>query len=109
MSDNNLLKGNLDLILLSILEQSEMYGLEITKEVQAQSNDYFKFSLGSLYPALHRLEQQGQLKGEFRTPARGGSPVKYYQLTDQGKKALAQKRQEFEAFNTAIRNLWNAS
>jgi PadR family transcriptional regulator, regulatory protein PadR len=109
MPENNLLKGNLDLILLSILEQNEMYGLEITKEVQAQSNDYFKFSLGSLYPALHRLEQAGQISGEFRTPTRGGSPVKYYQLTENGKKALASKRQEFEAFNSAIRNLWNSN
>ncbi len=108
MPDNNLLKGNLDLILLSILEQSEMYGLEITKEVQAQSNDYFKFSLGSLYPALHRLEQAEQISGEFRTPPRGGSPVKYYQLTEIGKKALSLKRLEFETFNSAIRNLWNA-
>lgn len=109
MTDKKLLQGNLDLILLSILEQGEMYGLEITKEVQAQSNDYFKFSLGSLYPALHRLEQAGQISGEFRTPQRGGSPVKYYQLTEHGKTALAAKRQEFEQFSAAIRNLWNAN
>jgi PadR family transcriptional regulator, regulatory protein PadR len=109
MPDKNLLQGNLDLILPSVLERGQMYGLEISKEVAAQSGDYFKFSLGSLYPALHRLEQAGQITGEFRTPERGGSPVKYYQLTENGKKQLELKRQEFERFNTAIRGLWNAS
>jgi PadR family transcriptional regulator, regulatory protein PadR len=107
MPDPNLLKGNLDLILLSTLEDGEMYGLEITKEVQSRTNNYFSFSLGSLYPALHRLEQAGQISGEFRTPPRGGSPVKYYQLTPIGKTALRNKREEFEQFTTALRSLWN--
>ena len=104
--DPNLLKGNLDLILLSILENGEMYGLEITKEAQARTDGYFSFSVGSLYPALHRLEQSGLIRGEFRPAPRGGSPVKFYALTDAGQKTLQAKREDFDAFALAMRSLW---
>ena len=105
----NQLKGNLELILLSTLEQGEMYGLEITKEVQSRTNGYFTFSIGSLYPALHRLENTGFIKGEFRPAPRGGSPVKFYKITPSGKTELKSRQQEFEAFATAIRSLWTLS
>jgi PadR family transcriptional regulator, regulatory protein PadR len=106
--DANLLKGNLDLILLSILEDGEMYGLEITKEAQARTNGYFSFSVGSLYPALHRLEQQGFIRGEFKPAPRGGAPVKFYALTQTGTGALASKREDFNEFGNALRSLWTA-
>lgn len=103
----NLLKGNLELILLSILEFGPKYGLEITKEAQIRTGGYFDFSLGSLYPALHRLEQAGFLKSEFKSAPRGGSLVKYYELTEPGNKELTAKRKEFDQFNRAIRSLWS--
>jgi PadR family transcriptional regulator, regulatory protein PadR len=103
--DANLLKGHLDLILLSILEQGEMYGVEITREAQQRTDGYFNFSIGSLYPALHRLEQAGWIKGEFRL-AKRGAPVKYYALTENGLKILAEKRHEFDEFTLAVRSLW---
>jgi PadR family transcriptional regulator, regulatory protein PadR len=106
--DANLLKGNLDLILMSILEDGEMYGLEITKEAQNRTDGYFSFSVGSLYPALHRLEQQGFIKGEFKAAPRGGTPVKFYTLTQSGNGALTSKREEFNEFGNALRSLWNA-
>ncbi len=108
-ADPNLLKGNLDLILLSILEDGEMYGLEITKEAQDRTDGYFTFSIGSLYPALHRLEQQALIAGEFRPAPRGGSPVKCYALTKSGKTALKAKRAAFDAFSAAIRSLWKTT
>jgi PadR family transcriptional regulator, regulatory protein PadR len=108
-ADPNLLKGNLDLILLSILEDGEMYGLEITKEAQDRTDGYFTFSIGSLYPALHRLEQQSLIAGEFRPAPRGGSPVKYYALTSGGKTTLENKRAEFDAFSAAVRSLWKTT
>ena len=103
--DANLLKGHLDLILLSILEQGEMYGVEITREAQHRTDGYFSFSIGSLYPALHRLEQAGLISGEFR-PAKRGAPVKYYALTQNGHATLAEKRNEFDEFALAVRSLW---
>lgn len=57
--DANLLKGNLDLILLEILEPNPMYGLEIINEAQSRTEGYFDFKEGSLYPALHRLSNKG--------------------------------------------------
>ena len=80
--DSNLLKGHLDLILLAILERGAMYGLEISKQAQTDTDGYFDLRVGSLYPALHRLEQAGAVEGEFRPAPRGGAPVKYYWLTE---------------------------
>jgi PadR family transcriptional regulator, regulatory protein PadR len=103
--DANLLKGNLDLILLEILEPAPMYGLEIINEAQSRTEGYFDFKEGSLYPALHRLEQQGLLAAEFMDSTTGGPKRKYYRLTDKGNKTLAQKRLEWKRFNQAIDSL----
>jgi PadR family transcriptional regulator, regulatory protein PadR len=102
----NLLKGNLELILLSILEASEMYGLEIIKEAQARTDGFFDFKEGSLYPALHRLTEQKLLTAEFKYSPRGGAPVRYYEITDKGKKVLLEKRAEFTHFNQNVEALW---
>lgn len=105
--DKNLLKGNLDLILLSILEPGERYGLEVAKEANERTDGLFEFSIGSLYPALHRLEQAGHLESDQRPSPRGGTLVKYYRLTDKGRKELARRKVEFERFTGAVRSLWN--
>jgi len=103
--DANLLKGTLDLILLSILERGEKYGGQIIGEVQLETGGYFSFKEGTLYPALHRLEKQKLVTAEFRQLPRGGSPVRFYQLTDAGGTALEQKRSELARFNAAVRTL----
>ena len=104
--DPNLLKGNLELILLSILESGEHYGLEIIKEAQVRTDNYFDFKEGSLYPALHRLTQAGLLAAEFKYSPRGGAPVRYYRLTDAGSRALRDKREAFKRFNRSVEALW---
>lgn len=104
--DSNLLKGHLDLILLSILEGAPKYGLEISKEAQDRTNGYFDLKVGSLYPALHRLEQAGWVSGDFQPSPRGGAPVKYYCLTDGGQRALDDKRQQFTTFSQHVKSLW---
>jgi PadR family transcriptional regulator, regulatory protein PadR len=81
----NLLKGNLELILLSILETGDMYGLEIIKEVQARTDGFF----------------------DFKDSPRGGAPVRYYEITDKGKKTLLEKRAEFQHFNKSVEALWS--
>ncbi|PYE55263.1 PadR family transcriptional regulator [Deinococcus yavapaiensis] len=106
--DLNLLKGNLDLILLSILEEGERYGLEITKEANVRTNGYFKLNAGSLYPALHRLESAGWITSDSRQPPRGGPSVKYYHLTPSGREALQAKRDTYASFDSALRALWSA-
>ncbi|GHF40808.1 DNA-binding PadR family transcriptional regulator [Deinococcus metalli] len=103
--DPNLLKGHLDLILLAIVDGDPKYGLEISKEAQLRTDGYFDLKVGSLYPALHRLEQAGWLSGEFRPAPRGGAPVKYYQLTDAGRGALRDKQEQFSVFSRQIGRL----
>ena len=105
----NLLKGNLDLILLSILEHDAHYGLEIVKEAQARTDGYFDFKEGSLYPALHRLTQAGWLEAEFKYSPRGGAPVRYYHLTERGRGALREKREAFKHFAESVQALWEPS
>jgi len=105
----NLLKGNLELILLSILQDEPKYGLEIIKEASSRTGGYFDFKEGSLYPALHRLTEAKLLEAEFSYLPRGGAPVRFYRITQAGRKVLAQKREEFEQFSRAVESLWGKS
>ncbi len=102
--DSNLLKGNLDLILMSILEGQEMYGLELTKAANQRTDGGLQVAIGSLYPALHRLEAAGFVSADERTPPRGGTLVRYYQLTEEGGKSLESKRQAYRTFDTLMQN-----
>jgi PadR family transcriptional regulator, regulatory protein PadR len=94
-ADPNLLKGNLELILLSILEHSEMYGLEIIEEANTQTDGY-----------LHRLTQQGFLTASFKPSPRGGMPSRYYAISQSGRPALEEKRRAFQQFNQHVETLW---
>jgi PadR family transcriptional regulator, regulatory protein PadR len=105
----NLLKGNLDLILLSIIEPEAIYGGEITRAVVERTTGYFDFKEGTLYPALHRLEKAGFICGSFQYLPRGGSPVKFYELTESGKRELSAQRKEYERFAGAMRSILEAS
>ena len=104
--DANLLRGHLDLILLSIIQGQPKYGLEISKQAQERTGGYFDLKVGSLYPALHRLEKAGFVRGEFRSAPRSGSPVKVYALTESGGKELEARRREFETFTRQLGKLW---
>ena len=101
--DSNLLKGNLELILLGILEDGEMYGLEISKATNARTDGLFSVSVGSLYPALHKLEASGFVSSVERTPPRGGAKVRYYQMTEEGGKLLEAKRKQYLTFDGAMK------
>ena len=103
-----LLKGNLDLILLSILEDAPKYGLEIIGEARSRTDGYFKFGEGSLYPALHRLEKNKLVTAEYRPSDTGGPQRKYYHLSAKGKTYLAKEREDYDSFHTAIKALWGS-
>jgi PadR family transcriptional regulator, regulatory protein PadR len=105
----NLLKGHLDLILLAILDGAPKYGLEISKLAQERTGGYFDLRVGSLYPALHRLERAGWVRGDFRPPPRAGSPVKFYELTEAGQRELLNRRAQFEHFTAHVQSLWRVS
>ncbi|WP_309572646.1 PadR family transcriptional regulator [Deinococcus sp.] len=101
----DLLRGNLDLILLTILEHQPLYGFAIIQEARDRTGGYFDVKEGSLYPALHRLEHDGLLGALIGEPGRNGKPRKYYAITDRGHVTLASKRQEFDAFTGAVHRL----
>ena len=104
----DLLRGNLDLILLSILEKRPLYGFAIIQEAKERTGGYFDFKEGSLYPALHRLEVDGLLAAQYGEAGRNGKPRKYYAITDLGRQRLAQKREEFGTFTAAVHRLSGA-
>lgn len=104
-----LLRGHLDLILLSVLEHDPMYGFEIIKEIQARSGGYFDLKEGTLYPALHRLTGAGYLETDERELGRNGRPRRYYTLTARGHQALAAKRREWAEFGEAVASVGRTS
>lgn len=99
------LRGNLELIVLTILEREPLYGFAIIQEAKERTNGYFDFKEGSLYPALHRMEQEGLLAAQYGESGRNGKPRKYYAITDKGRVSLEDKRQEFSAFQHAVSRL----
>lgn len=79
-----------------------MYGYEIIKEMERRSQGYFRFKEGTLYPALHRLEKDGLLRGRWeRLP--NGQERRYYYLTKKGERVLVEKLEEWRVFAGAVR------
>ena len=96
-----LLKGNTETLLLSLLSIQPMYGYQIIKELKRRSDGYFKFREGTLYPALHRLEADKLVKGSWqRLPS--GKERRYYQLTEKGLRLLEEKVAEWRGFSSAV-------
>jgi PadR family transcriptional regulator PadR len=96
-----LLKGSTDHLILSLIGQEPMYGYRLIKEIERRSGGYFQFKEGTLYPALHRLEREGLIKGEWkRLPS--GQERRYYRLTERGRRVLDEKRNEWLGFSAAV-------
>lgn len=96
-----LLKGNADTLLLSLLAQKAMYGYDIIKELERRSKGYFKFREGTLYPALHRLEREGLVAGNWERLL-NGRERRYYQATPKGLQVLEEKLDEWRGFSLAV-------
>ena len=75
-----LLKGSTETLLLCLFREQPMYGYQIIKELERKSNGYFKFKEGTLYPALHRLEARGLIRGKWERIS-AGQERRYYCLT----------------------------
>ena len=96
-----LLKGNTDTLLLSLLQKQPMYGYQIIKELDRRSQGYFRFREGTLYPALHRLESIGLIRGVWESHA-SGKKRRYYSLTEKGVQWLEAKVVEWRGFSSAV-------
>lgn len=106
MGVNKLLKGTLQTIILSLLEDQErMYGYEITQTVKALSDGEFKLTEGALYPTLHKMEAEGLLVTS--TELVDGRVRKYYSLSHTGESEVKTKLSEAELFIEKIQQVLN--
>lgn len=100
-----LLKGSARTLILAVLQDGEMYGYQIIKEIKTKSTDAFHLSEGSIYPALHELEAQSHIKSRWDR-VDGKRPRKYYAITPKGKKLLAQNLSEWKSFSVAANSVY---
>jgi len=89
------------MLTLKLLEQQEMYGYQIIKELERQSREVFRLQEGTMYPILHNLEQQGAVSSRQQI-AENGRLRKYYQITDSGRKLLQAKISEWNVYRDAV-------
>lgn len=99
---NPLKSGTLDLALLAALEERPRYGLDILAHVNERSGGLFEMKEGSLYPALARLVKAGWVDTEWQPSDKGGAPRKFYRLTDDGRRTLSAKKQEWRTLRGAL-------
>lgn len=96
-----LLKGNTDVLILSLLEREPMYGHQILEELEHASAGFFQVSEGTLYPALYRMAREGYIKGKWsRVPS--GQERKVYSLTKKGERRLGDCRSTWNGFAAAM-------
>ncbi|AZV43881.1 PadR family transcriptional regulator [Peribacillus asahii] len=100
--DKEIMKGSIDILLLSIVNTRDMYGYEMVKTLKENSNELYNMSEGTLYPALKRLENKNWLQSYWNNPE-AGARRKYYRITDDGKKELERKLQEWKKVNNLIK------
>ena len=98
---SDLLQGTLDLLILKTLELEPMHGWGITLRIQQVSESVLQVNQGSLYPALHRLEERGWIRASWKT-SENNRQAKYYELTAQGKRQLVQEKQNWLRLSAAM-------
>jgi len=98
---SDLLQGTLDLLILKTIWQEPLHGWGIAKKIQVLSGEVLSVGQGSLYPALHRLEQQGWITATWKDSDLG-RPAKLYALTKEGKKQLERELQSWKRLSSAV-------
>jgi len=95
------LKGTLDMLILKIVALGPIHGYAIAQRIQQISREFFQLQQGSLYPALHRLEDRGWLQAEWK-PTDTGREAKFYSLTRGGRKQLEAEVVNWERLTEAV-------
>ena len=95
------LKGTLDMLILKVVALGPIHGYAIAQRIQQISRDFFLLQQGSLYPALHRLEDRGWLKAEWKT-TETGRDAKFYGLTPKGRKQLEAEVENWGKLTDAV-------
>ncbi len=99
--DKELKRGTLEMILLRLLSERQMYGYELASALEKKAGSLFRLKEGTLYPILYRLEKAGHVESRWETAERG-VPRKYYRLTGSGQKYLQARTNEWREFTAAI-------
>jgi len=98
---NDLVQGTLDLLILRTIQLEPMHGWAIAKRIQQVSCEVLQVQQGSLYPALHRLEQQGWIKAKW-AESETGRQAKFYTLTAAGRKQMEAEAANWNRLSAAI-------
>lgn len=101
---NDLLQGTLDLLLLKILALEPLHGWAISLRLRSISGDVLQVSEGSLYPALHKLEQEGWIRAEWKQ-TENNRKAKFYSLTHLGRKQLESESANWKRLSAAITHI----
>jgi transcriptional regulator len=97
----DLVQGTLDLLILKIIAREPMHGWAIAHRIHQMSNEVLQVGQSALYPALHKLEQQGWIAAEWKV-SENNRRAKYYSLTRDGRNALAREAIQWERLSAAI-------
>ena len=95
------LKGTLDMLILKVVAAGPIHGYAISQRIQQTSKDFFQVPQGSLYPALHRLEERGWVEADWKETATGRE-AKFYRLTRAGRKQLESEVEHWGKLSDAV-------
>ncbi|WP_421383872.1 PadR family transcriptional regulator [Bacillus salacetis] len=99
--NKELMKGSIDILLLSLISKKDMYGYEMVKKLKESSGDLYNMSEGTLYPALKRLEKNEWVTSYWNETDKG-SRRKYYRITERGVAELSAKLKDWQAVHRLI-------
>jgi PadR family transcriptional regulator PadR len=102
--DRELKRGSAELLILSLLDARPRHGYELSKLIDARSGGQLTFHIDSLYPLLYRLEERGWIKGSWFERA-GERRRRFYKVTAEGRRVLAQQKKTWAAFVEAVRRV----
>jgi PadR family transcriptional regulator PadR len=102
--NKELMKGSTSILILSLLENEDMYGYQISQSLREKSNYVFDLKEGTLYPLLHGLENESAVES-YWFDADNGKRRKYYKLTSDGKKLLHQKKSEWSLYTDTVNSV----
>ena len=100
--DPDMLRGNTDAILLYLIEEhGSTYGYRLIRDIESRTGGFLKLREGTVYPALHKLENEGLIRGEWKKLA-NGQQRRYYRITAKGRQALGKKVAMLQTFMSAM-------
>jgi PadR family transcriptional regulator len=94
-------KGSADLLILALVDEEDLHGYEIGRQIDLRSAGTLRFTMASLYATLYRLEERALIKGRWVERA-GQRRRRYYRITDGGRKILAAQREDWARFIAAL-------